>query len=165
MYTLPPPPKKLLNVLTSTLFGHGSVMLTALLAQLAHAGSTITTCEMISPNPPREFVCDTFGDGATLVSQTWSLTTGGTILAQTTGLLAVRCGGGSSVGYQFIASLSDGSTDTGSGSLPCSSGSGPGTGGGGPPGGPPSFCIPVNGPCPEPEAITPDKDQQHGPVD
>jgi len=95
----------------------------ALSAQSVYAGSTITTCEMINPNPPREFVCDTFGDGATLISQTWSLTTGGTILSQTTGFIAFRCSGGpsggSSIGYQFIASLSDGMTDTGSSNLSC----------------------------------------------
>jgi len=95
------------------------LILSALLSHDAYGGGAITTCEMINPNPPREFVCDTLGDGASLLSQTWSLTTSGTIIAQTTGLLAVRCGSGSSIGYQFIASLSDGMTDTGAGSLPC----------------------------------------------
>ncbi|MBU1188372.1 MAG: hypothetical protein KKC01_05000 [Gammaproteobacteria bacterium] len=144
MNTVPPNTP---SVSAQLLLKFSSIALTALLAQSVYAGSTNTTCEMINPNPPREFVCDTFGDGATLVSQTWSLTSAGTILGQTTGLLAVRCGGGSSVGYQFIASLSDGMTDTGSGSLPC------GNGGGSDFPGPVEQCIPVNGPCPEPESI------------
>jgi len=118
-------PPNTLSVPAQLLVKFVTIVLTALLTQSVYAGSTNTTCEMINPNPPREFVCDTFGDGATLVSQTWSLKSAGTILGQTTGLLAVRCGGGSSISYQFIASLSDGMTDTGNGGLPCTDGGGP----------------------------------------
>ncbi len=50
----------------------------------------------------------------------------GAILAQTSGFLTVTCGTASSVGYQFIAALSDGMTDTGAGSLPCENGGSPG---------------------------------------
>ncbi|MBU1188162.1 MAG: hypothetical protein KKC01_03945 [Gammaproteobacteria bacterium] len=95
-----------------------------LLSTAAQAGSTITTCELIDTGMPRTFVCSTSGDGADLTSQTWSLTTGGTLISQATGIMAAECGGSTNIGYQFIAALSDGMTDTGSGSLPCQDGDG-----------------------------------------
>lgn len=87
-----------------------------------YASGVTTTCEMIGTGTPRTFVCSSFGDSAVITSQTWSLTTSGTIISQATGIMAAECGGSTSLGYTFIAALSDGMTDTGSGSLPCESG-------------------------------------------
>lgn len=87
-----------------------------------YASGVTTTCELIDTGTPRTFVCSTFGDTATITSQTWSLTTGGVIISQFPGIMAAECGGTTNLGYQFIAALSDGMTDTGSGSLPCQSG-------------------------------------------
>lgn len=95
---------------------------TTLMSALVYAGSVTTTCELITTGTPRTFVCSSFGDGATITSQTWSLTTAGTIIQQGPGIMAAECGGTTNLGYQFIAALSDGMTDTGSGSLPCDSG-------------------------------------------
>jgi len=150
MNVLPPPRKPGYVV-------HLSILLPLtllLLSTAAQAGSTITTCELIDTGMPRTFVCSTFGDGADLTSQTWSLTTGGTLISQATGIMAAECGGSTNLGYAFIAALSDGMTDSGAGSLPCEPGTGPGSGGGGPPG--PSQCVPVNGECQRPEALPSD---------
>lgn len=108
----------------------GAIVLTALITQSAYA-NTDTACEMIDANPPRLFFCETHTSGApTLVSQVWSLTTGGIILQQGTGFMAAQCGGSTNLGYQYIAVLSDGTTDTGFGSLPCQDGGGSGPCGG-----------------------------------
>jgi hypothetical protein len=115
-----------------------------------YASGVTTTCELIDTGTPRTFVCSSFGDSAAITSQTWSLTTSGTIISQGTGFMAAECGGSTNLGYTFIAALSDGMTDTGAGSLPCQDGGG----GFGFPG--PSQCIPVNGECPQPEALPSD---------
>jgi len=132
-----------------------AVLTTTLMSPALHAGSVNTTCELIDTGTPRTFVCSSFGIGATITSQTWSLTTAGTIIQQGLGIMAAECGGTTNLGYQFIAALSDGMTDTGSGSLPCQSGGG----GGSPiPGDPPTECEidPFSERCnQEPEGMPP----------
>lgn len=102
-----------------------AVLTTTLMSPALHAGSVTTTCELIDPGTPRTFVCSSFGIGATITSQTWSLTTAGTIIQQGPGIMAAECGGTTNPAYQFIAALSDGMTDTGNGGLPCTDGGGP----------------------------------------
>ncbi|MDA3934861.1 MAG: hypothetical protein PF630_11130, partial [Gammaproteobacteria bacterium] len=88
-----------------------------------YASGVTTTCELIDTGTPRTFVCSSFGDTATITSQTWSLTTGGTIIAQATGIMAAECDlSSTNLGYTFIAALSDGMTATGAGNLPCQDG-------------------------------------------
>ncbi|MDA3934864.1 MAG: hypothetical protein PF630_11145 [Gammaproteobacteria bacterium] len=145
MNTLPSPKRSLLTPIA---------MLLAMLftSSTVYASGVTTTCELIDTGTPRTFVCSSFGDSADLTSQTWSLTTGGTIIAQGTGFMAAECGGSTNLGYQFIAALSDGMTATGSGNLPCQDGgSDPGPG-------PGSGCTPSRIlPCPAPEAHAGDK--------
>lgn len=84
------------------------------------AAGVSTNCELISSSPTNSYFCDSFGNGASLVSQTWQVTFGGHITGQGTGFMGANCASTSgSLQYNFIAALSDGSTVTGSGSLPC----------------------------------------------
>lgn len=108
---------------------------TLLLTQLVQADNVVTGCEQIGQG---QYACDTFpvdnspsnGIDAQLVSQTWQITYGGFIVAQSTGSMIASCSSShSNASYQFIAELNTGQTFFQTGTLPCAAGGGGGSAG------------------------------------
>ena len=90
---------------------------------MASASSVSTFCELIgSPSANQlSYFCDSFGNGATIVSQTWSAQINTVIIGQGDGFVGVECSfvPGPNAQFSHLTTLSDGSVHNSSVSVPC----------------------------------------------